>query len=112
MKEECLWEPFFKVINIDQGATSKDISNTIKKHLGKRYSFRSLRSGCVCQVFINSILRCGHVTHETRQAVKLHVGWLQDSSMDYYIRVAAYKYQNVLALQESSDYDNGVDWKK
>ncbi len=113
MKEECLLEPLFKAINTDEAATPKDISNTIKnyakKHLGKRYSFRSLRSGCVCQVFINSILRCGHVTQETRQAVKLHVGWLQEGSMDYYIRVAAYKYQNVLALQESSDYDSGVD---
>ncbi len=113
IKENCLQEPLFKAINTDEDATPKDISNTIKnyakKHLGKRYSFRSLRSGCVCQVFINSILRSGHVTHETKQAVKLHVGWLQDTAMDYYVRVAAYKYQNVLALQQSTDYDDGVD---
>ncbi len=29
--------------------------------------------------------------------------------MNHYIRVAAYKYQNVLALQEGAENDKGVD---
>ncbi len=70
---------------------------------------------CVCFDFYVSLLinrnaNMKNIVHKNvHDGITYHVGWLDTYSMEYYIRAASYRFQNVNALQENTDYDNGVE---
>lgn len=88
----------------DSPMTSKDMSNLMKQSsdsiLGCRYTMRSLRSGHICQALMSSIMRYGIIKDSIRQAVKRHVGWSKDESIDAYERMSIFCSQNVGSLQD------------
>ncbi len=90
----------------EQPMSPKDMSNLMKNSsstlLNCRYTMRSLRSGHICQALMTSILRYGIIKDHIRQAVKRHVGWNNDESIDAYERMSIFCSQNVSSLQDLS----------
>ncbi len=88
----------------EQPMTSKDMSNLMKRSSDQemkcRYTMRSLRSGHICQALLTSILRYGIIKDHIRQAIKRHVGWNTDDSIDAYERMSIFCSQNVASLQD------------
>ncbi len=88
----------------DQAMSAKDMSNLMKRSSAEvlkcRYSMRSLRSGHICQALLTCIMRYGIIKDSVRQAVKRHVGWNNDESIDAYERLSIFCSQNVANLQD------------
>ncbi len=61
---------------------------------------RSLRSGTICQALLTSISRYGIIKDTIRQAIKRHVGWNNDESIDAYERMSIFCFQNIASLQD------------
>ncbi len=84
--------------------TAKDMSNLMKNssdvELRSRYTMRSLRSGNICQALMSSILRYGIIKDHIRQAIKRHVGWNNDESIDAYERMSIFCSQNIASIQD------------
>ena len=105
LKQGAVNWPIFSELRSDTvSAKAKHLSFYLIKaseKVGKRFSMRSLRSGCVCQAIINSIIRNNRVTTDDYVAIQKHVGWTKgDSAMKEYERMALYRYSNLTDLQE------------
>lgn len=103
-KDDCQDEYLFTQSTSEQPMSSKDMSNLMKasshSELNCRYTMRSLRSGNICQALMTSILRYGIIKDHIRQAVKRHVGWNNDESIDAYERMSIFCSQNIASLQD------------
>ena len=106
LKTGCGEWPLFSELRSDTAvAKPKHLSfyliKASEQAIGKRFSMRSLRSGCVCQAIINSIIRNNRVTTSDYVAIQKHVGWTKgDSAMKEYERMALYRYSNLTDLQD------------
>ncbi len=91
---------------------SKDMSNLMKRsseeELKCRYTMRSL-SGHICQALLTCILRYGIIKDNIRQAIKRHVGWNHDDSIDGYERMSIFCSQNVANLQDLEQSNEAQD---
>ncbi len=97
----------------EQPMASKDMSNLMKQsseeELKCRYTMRSLRSGHICQALLTCILRYGIIKDNIRQAIKRHVGWNHEDSIDAYERMSIFCSQNVANLQDQEQSNEAQD---
>ena len=93
---------------VDNNTLSKSMKLSAAKHLAKRYTPRSLRSGCVCQFIINGIRSKGSVDTSDYIAIKTHVGWRDEKSILCYIRTAQTKYQHIQSLLDPDAFSNPI----
>lgn len=86
IKDECKTWPLFSCLNTDTDAVENDglgkaMKLSASKLLAKRYTPRSLRSGCVCQFLLNSIKSKGTVDTNDYISIKTHIGWRDEKSI-------------------------------
>lgn len=110
-RDECLdWPMFAALGNNTKTIANKELATSMKRSahllLTKRYSPRSLRSGCVCQFLINSIQRKKTIDGNDFKAIQMHIGWRDDKSMSFYIRTAQTRYQHIQSLLDPDLFSN------
>ena len=113
IKDECKTWPLFSCLNTDTDAVENDglgkaMKLSASKLLAKRYTPRSLRSGCVCQFLLNSIKSKGTVDTNDYISIKTHIGWRDEKSILAYIRTAQTKFQHVQSLLDPDAFNNPI----
>ncbi|KAL9654698.1 hypothetical protein ABK040_006760 [Willaertia magna] len=102
--------PMFSKLYSPLPMSAKDLNNIVKYASDAvnediKITFRSMRSGCLCQAFLEDLAENKVIREETVTAMMDHIGWKNRRSMDPYIRWVVMKFRNVTALQEPGEKD-------
>ena len=114
VKSKYLDHPVFVQQGTDIAMSSKDLGNLVKNaglsvDVESRVTFRGLRSGCLCQAFVNDIIKNGVPRDETAGVMAEFIGWKTISSMKPYMRYAATSLTHVTSRLEPEEQESVVD---
>lgn len=110
LKEGYEHHPLFSKLGSNDVCPPKNLSNAMKisakLHLKKRYTPRSLRSGCICQFLINSIKQRATIDTSDYAAIKTHIGWQNEKSVLFYHRAALVRYQHIQSMLDPTLFED------
>jgi hypothetical protein len=84
---------------------TQKLKHSSEQILQNRYSMRSLRSGCVMSILLQSLISKGRIDEADQLSCRLYLGHLSMNSMLYYVREAKMKYVNMTSLQNLENDD-------